>query len=45
VYESEAAYDSHLKVVMPEYRKDAGPTPEGLLAKPSEPEIYSELAK
>ncbi|MBV8248378.1 MAG: antibiotic biosynthesis monooxygenase [Comamonas sp.] len=45
VYESEAAYDSHLKVVMPAYRKDAAPTPEGLLAKPSESEIYNELAR
>ena len=45
VYESQAAYDSHLKVVMPAYRKEAGPTPEGLLAKPSESEAYSELAR
>ena len=45
VYESQAAYDNHLKVVMPAYRKEAGPTPEGLLAKPSESETYSELAR
>jgi quinol monooxygenase YgiN len=45
VYESQAAYDNHLKVVMPAYRKEAGPTPEGLLAKPSESEAYSELAR
>lgn len=45
VYESEAAYDNHLKVVMPAFRKEAGPTPEGLLAKPSESEIYRELAR
>ena len=45
VYESQAAYDNHLKVVMPAFRKEAGPTPEGLLAKPSESETYSELAR
>lgn len=45
VYESETAYDNHLKVVMPAFRKEAGPTPEGLLAKPSESEIYNELAR
>jgi quinol monooxygenase YgiN len=45
VYESESAYENHLKVVLPAYRKEAGPTPEGLLAKPSESEIYNELAR
>ncbi|MCO5398245.1 putative quinol monooxygenase [Ralstonia soli] len=45
VYESEGAYANHLKVVMPAFRKEAGPTPEGLLAKPSESEIYNELAR
>jgi len=45
VYESQAAYDNHLKVVMPAFRKEAGPTPEGLLAKPSESETYTELAR
>lgn len=45
VYESETAYDNHLKVVMPAFRKEAGPTPEGLLAKPSGSEIYNELAR
>ncbi len=45
VYESQAAYDNHLKVVMPAFRKEAGPTPEGLLAKPSESETYAELAR
>ena len=41
VYPSQAAYDNHLKVVMANYRKEFGPTPEGILAKPSESEIYS----
>ena len=41
VYPSQAAYDNHLKVVMANYRKEFGPTPEGILAKPSESETYS----
>lgn len=41
VYPSQAAYENHLKVVMPNYRKEFGPTPEGILAKPSESEVYS----
>jgi quinol monooxygenase YgiN len=45
IYESQAAYDEHLKVVMPIYRKEYGPTPEGLIAKPSESDAYVELAK
>ena len=45
VYESQAAYENHMTVVMPAYRKEAGPTPEGLLAKPSESETYVELAR
>jgi quinol monooxygenase YgiN len=45
VYESQAAYDNHLKVIMPAYRKETGPTPEGLLARPSESETYVEIAK
>jgi quinol monooxygenase YgiN len=45
VYESQAAYDSHLNVVMPSFRKEAGPPPQGLMAKPPESELYVELAK
>jgi len=45
VYESSDAYENHLKVVMPNFRKEFGPTPEGMLAKPSESESYTELAK
>ena len=45
VYETAAAYENHLKVVMPNSRKELGPTPEGIIAKPSESESYSELAK
>lgn len=45
VYESQTALDNHLKVVMPAFRKEHGPTPEGLIARPSESEIYRELGK
>ena len=45
IYESQAEYDNHLKVVIPNFRKDFGPTPEGVIAKPSESEAYVELAK
>lgn len=43
VYPSQAAYDNHLKVVMANFRKEFGPTPEGILAKPSESETFSAL--
>ena len=45
VYPSQDAYDNHLKVVMPAYRQQVGPTPDGVIAKPSESETYVELAK
>lgn len=45
VYPSQAAYDNHVKVVMVNFRKDFGPTPEGIIAKPSESETYTELGK
>jgi len=45
VYESQDAYDNHVKVVMPNYRKEFGPTPDGVIAKPSESETYVELAR
>lgn len=41
VYPSQVAYDNHLKVIMANFRKEFGPTPEGILAKSSESEIYS----
>ena len=43
VYPSQAAYDNHVKVVMANFRKDFGPTPEGILTKPSESETFSAL--
>lgn len=45
VYPSQDAYENHLKVVMPAFRKELGPTPEGVIAKPSDSETYIELAK
>ena len=45
VYESQQAYDNHIKVVMPDYRREFGPTPDGVIAKPSESETYVELAR
>jgi quinol monooxygenase YgiN len=44
-YESPAALENHLKVAMPAFRKEFGPTPEGLVARPSDSETYRELAK
>ena len=44
-YPSQAALESHLKVTMPAFRKEFGPTPEGLVARPSDSETYQELAK
>ena len=45
VYESQAAYENHLNVVMPSFRKEVGSPPQGLMAKPPELEAYVELAK
>jgi quinol monooxygenase YgiN len=45
VYPSQAAYENHLKVVMPAFRNEVGPTPEGVIAKPSESETYVEVAR
>lgn len=43
IYPSQAAYENHLKVVMANFRKEFGPTPEGIIAKPSESETFTEL--
>jgi quinol monooxygenase YgiN len=45
VYESQAAYDNHLKVVVPNYRDQTDRATPGLMAKPIETEVYIELAK
>jgi quinol monooxygenase YgiN len=43
VYPSQTAYDNHVKVVMANFRKEFGPTPEGILAKPSESESFATI--
>ena len=45
VYPSKEAYENHLKAVMPAFRKEVGPTPAGVIARPSESETYVELAR
>ena len=45
VYESQAAYENHLNVLLPNFRKEIGPPPQGLMIKPPEQEVYIELAK
>ena len=44
IYESQTARDYHVNVVMAEFRKQ-NPVPEGILARPSETEIYRMIAK
>ena len=44
-YEFQATYENHLNVVLPSFRKEIGPPPQGLMAKPPELESYVELAK
>ena len=45
VYESEAVYENHLNVFLPNFRKEVGPPPKGLMIKPPEQDVYVELAK
>jgi quinol monooxygenase YgiN len=45
VYPSQDAYEHHLKVVLPNFKKEFGQTPAGVLAKPSESNTYTEFAK
>ena len=45
VFESQAAYENHLKVVVPNYRKETDRALSGLMAKLLESETYVELAK
>jgi quinol monooxygenase YgiN len=45
IFESQAAYDNHLKVIVPNYRREAAPALPGLMTKPLETESYVELAK
>lgn len=42
-YPSQAAYDNHLKVAMANFKKAFGPTPDGLILRPSESDVYFEI--
>jgi quinol monooxygenase YgiN len=44
-YDSQAALENHLKAAMPAFRNEFGPTPEGLIARPSDSETYREIKK
>ncbi|MGE5318598.1 MAG: putative quinol monooxygenase [Hyphomicrobiaceae bacterium] len=45
VYPSKAAYEKHVKVVMANFKKEAGPTPAGIIARPSESETFTEFGQ
>jgi quinol monooxygenase YgiN len=45
VYPSQAAYERHVKVVMANFKKETGPTPDGIIARPSESETFTELGR
>jgi quinol monooxygenase YgiN len=45
VYPSRQAYENHVKVVMANYKKEAGPTPAGIIARPSESETFTEFGR
>ncbi len=45
VYPSQTAYENHVKVINENYKKETGPTPAGILARPSESESFSELER
>ena len=45
VYESQAALDNHIKVVLPAFRKEYGPHPDGIDARPPEIERYRDISK
>ena len=45
IYESQAALDNHSKVVLPAFRKEYGPAPEGIFARPAETELYRDISK
>jgi quinol monooxygenase YgiN len=45
VYPSQAAYENHVKVVMEKFKQESGPTPAGVIARPSESETFTELGQ
>jgi quinol monooxygenase YgiN len=44
VYPNQAAASDHLKVTLPSFAKEIGPTPEGLLSRPMEIEVLRALS-
>jgi quinol monooxygenase YgiN len=45
VYESKAALEHHRTVVLPAFRKEYGPLPEGIVVRPAEVESYRDISK
>jgi hypothetical protein len=45
VYESQAALDNHRNVVLPAFRKEHGPVPEGIFTRPPETELWRDISK
>jgi quinol monooxygenase YgiN len=45
VVPSQAAYENHVKVVMENFKKETGPTPAGVIARPSKSETFRELGQ
>ena len=45
VYESKAVLDHHRNVVLQAFRKEYGPLPDGMLARPVEIETYRDISK
>ena len=45
IFQSKADHQTHLKEVMPRFRKEFGPAPKGLMAKKPEVGSYFELAQ
>lgn len=44
IYPSQAAAGEHMKVTLPAFAKEVGPTPEGLLARPMEIELLRQIS-
>jgi len=45
VYESQAALDNHRNVVLPAFRKEHGPLPEGIVTRPPETDLWRDISK
>ena len=45
IYPNEAAAGQHMKVLLPSFGKEAGPTPVGLYTRPPEFEFLNEIGK